>query len=291
MGLQKTAIRCFRRNVALPERLSSFSDAQSRRTLLAKNFSCCRRQSILNGAVEFDADYFRSYFSRAIRWIGFLVAVAAGYVGGIWWLIGVFIVASIIAYLIGDPIKEQKAKLEAYYKQMDAQAPFHLAEFKVSTDARYYPVKLTTDQAIHCAHKLARELSIEFVGLKVWIVQREPESSVPRRMFRQGADYGFQVRKKTADDPLDLEEQKFMPRLEQLKIRCAVEAKDGMRMSEAIEDAIPNEPEHGTKRADDFAFGWTPCSMYYNERYYCRGQFTRRRGWESIGKIHFSERR
>jgi hypothetical protein len=154
-----------------------------------------------------------------------------------------------VGYALDAPARKRKRQGLAYYQELLQRDPYAGQTFNVSTTPQLYSEEISLCQAQACAHYVARELSIEFLGLTVYVVSGPEDTKVPRRVGLGKS--GWPCRKK-ADEPLDTDELRFRPTLQKLKLRGAAEAK-GNRLPE-VDKENRDFPQHGTTKHEGDTF-------------------------------------
>jgi hypothetical protein len=181
-----------------------------------------------------------------------------------------------VGHAFGGPKRKRVKAGRAYHQQLLQCDPYGGAKFNVSTNPACYDQGLSPEQAGACAHRIARDLSVDFLGLTVVVTEGLEDKQVPRRIGI-GKDSWPCVKQK--DEPLDSDEQRFWLTFQKLKIKSSFEAK---------EDGLPDPdkearqyPPNGTQRPVADVYG--AYEELTNEVHYHKGNLFVNRKWVSVG--------
>jgi hypothetical protein len=215
------------------------------------------------------------------KWCGSGLYYLAAFVFFVAISLGQLFLGTLVAVMLGgfgyglrEPYRKRMAARKAYFEQ---QPPFESAVFRLSTKPNAFPHFLTVSQARDCAHKVARELSIEFLGLNVLIVDGEGDTQPPRKLTWDAKTSSH--RRKRPDEPMDDQERRFQVACEQLKIRAAIDSKEG-RLTVVPPD-LPDIPADGTI----ISTGSAPVlhqKKFVNKTYYYKGTMGQQREWVDL---------
>jgi hypothetical protein len=188
----------------------------------------------------------------------------------------------VIGYAFAAPKRKQEKAGRAYYQQLVQSEPFGKDKFKVSTNPIHYNPVLSSVQSRACAHRVARDLSVEFLGLTVFVTDGSEDKSTPRKI---GIKKNGWPRKKTSDEPLEPDEQVFWPTFQKLKIKAVFEAKEN-RLPDVDPEGVGLPPD-GTEKHEECGYLLANMFVFKNEVSYRNGQLQINREWQFKGGIHY----